>query len=291
MEVQHIKSVLIVGKDSYIGNKIDSWLTSKGYRVSQLDTLSNEWETYDYSGYDAIVHVAGIVHQPQCNDWELYKRVNTEMPFEIASKARKDGVKHYVFFSTMGVYGLGKELRPNIIDENTPIRPSGMYGRSKYMAEQSLKKLEEGLFGVAIVRPPSVYGKGCRGNYISGFASVVNKLPIIPVAYQNVRQSMLYIDNLCELIFQIVDKKLCGVFCPQDDISVNANEILATIGRGMGKTIKQSKFLGIFVYPFRFVPIVKKAYGGIEYSRSLSEIKDIDYCVVPFKEGMKRTVG
>ena len=39
-----------------------------------------------------------------------------------------------------------------------------------------------------------------------------------------------------------------------------------------------------------FIPLVKKAYGGIAYSRTLSDIPGYDYVVVPFEEGMKRTV-
>lgn len=290
MEILQNRSILIIGKNSYIGDCIDRWLSSKGYIVRQLDTLTDEWKDFNYSGFDAIVHVAGIVHQPQCVDWNLYKRVNAEMPLEIARRAKLAGVKHYVFFSTMGVYGKEKELKPVLIDEKTPLQPKGMYGKSKLMAEQSLKRLEDGFFNVTVVRPPSVYGKGCRGNYISGFTSIVKRLPIIPTAYQNIKQSMLYIDNLCELVFQIIDKNLYGVFCPQDDISVNANDIMMAIGQGLGKPIRQSRVLGAVVHLLSFSPLVKKAYGGIEYSKSLSNIEGVDYCVVPFTEGMKRTV-
>ena len=110
--------ILIIGKTSYIGNHIDEWLSKHGHQVLQLDVLNDEWKTYVYSSYDAIVHVAGIVHQPNCQDWELYKRVNTDMPIQIATMAKKQGVKQYVFFSTMGVYGVGKRLLPTVVDEN-----------------------------------------------------------------------------------------------------------------------------------------------------------------------------
>lgn len=40
-----------------------------------------------------------------------------------------------------------------------------------------------------------------------------------------------------------------------------------------------------------FIPLVKKVYGGIEYSRSVSDIDGYDYVVVPFREGMRRTVS
>ncbi len=282
--------VLIIGKNSYIGNNIDLWLTKHGHQVTQLDVLTEIWKSFDYSKYNAIVHVAGIVHQPNCKDWELYKRVNTDMPIEIATMAKEQGVSQYVYFSTMGVFGLGKKLKPNIIDMNTPLKADGMYGRSKLMAEEGLMVLNDENFSVACVRPPSVYGKGCKGGYITGFTSIAKKMPVIPIAYENVKQSFIYIDNLTELVRLLMEKKLSGIFCPQDEKAVNANELLYAIAKGIGKKYRSSRTLGFCVKMLNFIPLVKKAYGGIEYAESLSTIKDVDYVVVPFEEGIKRTV-
>lgn len=286
-----MKKVLIIGKNSYIGNHIDQWLTKSGWNVSQLDALTDEWKTYDYTPYDAIVHVASIVHRPDCKDWNLYKYVNAEMPIAIAKMAKEQGVKHYVFFSSMAVYGRGKALKPNIIDENSVLGTVSMYGKSKLMAEEELAKLQDGHFITSFVRPPSVYGKGCRGGYITGFASVVRRLPIIPTVYNNVKQSFIYIDNLAECVRLVIEKGITGPICPQDDIAVSANELLEAIALGMGKKYRSSKLLGCCVRLISFMPIVKKAYGGMEYSKSLSSIKGINYVVVPFKEGMRRTVS
>lgn len=283
--------ILIVGKDSYIGNHIDRWLSECGCNVSQLDVLTDEWETYNYSGYDSIVHVAGIVHRPECNDWELYKRVNTDMPTAIAQKAKSCGVRQYIYISTMGVYGVNKKLTPNIINANTPLMPDDMYSRSKLMAEEGLMKLQDDSFNVVCVRPPSVYGKGCRGGYISGFASIVKLLPVIPLAYEDVKQSFIYIDNLSELVRQAIVNNLHGVYCPQDEKSVNANTLMKAIAEGMGKKRWISRILGRGVRLMSFLPLVQKAYGGVEYSKSLSDIEGIDYVVVPFEEGIRRTVN
>ena len=196
-----------------------------------------------------------------------------------------------MFFSTMGVYGVGKELRPNVVYENTPVTSESMYGKSKLMAEEGLYKLQDEHFNVVCVRPPSVYGKGCRGGYISGFTSIVRKLPIIPKAFEDVKQSFIYIDNLSEFVRLAIDNNLHGAFCPQDDKAVSANELLQVIADGIGKKLVESRFLGLFVRLFHFLPIVKKAYGGIEYSKELSTVKGINYVVVPFEEGMRRTVA
>ena len=152
-------------------------------------------------------------------------------------------------------------------------------------------KLQDENYNVVCVRPPSVYGKDCRGGYITGFSSVVRKLPIIPKTYGDVKQSFIYIDNLCELVRLIIEKGLQGVFCPQDDKAVSANELLEAIARGMNKKIRESCVLGFLVRLLCFVPIVKKAYGGIAYSKELSMADGLGYVVVPFDEGMRRTVG
>ena len=92
--------ILIIGKNSYIGDHIDEWLTKYGHKVEQLDVLTEDWKSYDYSPYDAIVHVAGIVHRPDCQDWNLYKSVNTDMPIAIASSYK-------VLRGSKGLRGLG----------------------------------------------------------------------------------------------------------------------------------------------------------------------------------------
>lgn len=282
--------VLIIGKNSYIGNHIDEWLTKAGHEIEQLDVLTQDWQNYNYKPYDAIVHVAGIVHRPDCKDWDLYYNVNTRMPIEIA-KRFKDAGKQYIYFSTMGVYDADKSLRGCIIDENSILNTEFFYGKSKLLAEKGLKELEGDGFNVAFVRPPSVYGKGCKGGYITGFTNIVRLLPIIPRAYLNARQSFIYIDNLSECIRLILENNLNGAFCPQDDEIPNANELFSAIANGLGKKYRDSRLLGLLMQAVSFIPLVTKAYGGIAYDRKLSNLKGENYVVVPFKEGIKRTVG
>lgn len=299
--------VLIVGANSYIGNHIDEWLTAKGMEVDQLDVLTEKWKTFDYSPYDALVHVAGIVHRPNCKDADLYNRVNSELPVAIAelySKAKSSpsscvNQKSFIFFSSMAVFGVDKRLAKNVITTNTRENPRGLYGTSKRNAEIGLLALQEKNalssnvnkdLHIVIVRPPNVYGKGCKGGYVAGFLSVVKKLPVIPKAYTDVKQSMLYIDNLSEFIHLAILKRISGIFMPQDDRAVSATEITSTMAKAIEKKQYASIILGYVVRLFSFLPIIKKAYGGIEYDSAISTIPGIDYVVVPFEEGMRRTI-
>lgn len=288
--------ICIIGKNSYIGNHIDEWLTKYGYDVFQLDVLEEDWNVFDFSTYDVVIQVAGIVHRPDCQDADLYKRVNTEMPVKIARKLRDECLKYYrkktfVFLSTMAVFGIQKRLKKNVITIDTPKSPISLYAKSKADAEEQLLLMQDRYFDVVVVRPPNVYGKGCRGGYISGFVNVVKKLPIIPYAYANVKQSVLYIDNLCELIRKVIEQKRHGIFMPQDDKPVSAIDIIKTISHFQGKSIITSRLLGQILRLGSFVPIIKKAYGGVEYDMNLSHIEDLDYVVVSFEEGIRRTIN
>lgn len=285
--------VCIIGKNSYIGNHIDEWFTKRGHEVFQLDVLAEDWRAFDYSGFDAIVHVAGIVHRPNCKDEKLYHEVNTIMPTIIAEKFKRSTQSKatFVFLSTMAVFGMPKRLSKNVITVDTPMSPMGLYGQSKAAAEERLLKLQDGRFDVVVVRPPNVYGKNCRGNYIPGFVKAVKKLPVIPAAYTHVKQSMLYIDNLCEFIRLSIEQKRHGVFMPQDDKAVSAVEITTAIARALDKKPLISWLLGLAVRLGCLVPLIQKAYGGVEYDMRLSRIEGMDYVVVPFEEAMKRTIN
>ena len=70
------------------------------------------------------------------------------------------GVKQFIFLSSISVYGLDT----GVINEETPLNPRTHYGKSKLEAEQKLQKLADKTFNITILRPPMVYGKNCKGN-------------------------------------------------------------------------------------------------------------------------------
>lgn len=285
--------VLISGKDSYIGDHIAEWLLASketSFDVDFLDVRQSDWNKKVFEGYDAVVHVAGIVHRKDIIDPKIYDKVNTQLPYDVASKAKEAGVKQFVFLSTMAVYGVSKKLKENYVDLSTPIKPTSQYGLSKYNAELKLKQLENENFIISIVRPPNVYGKGCKGGYITGYASIVKKLPIIPDAYNNIKQSILYIDNLCEFIRLILVNKNRGIFLPQDDKAVSAVELMDAISSTIGLKKKKSPIFGLFPRLLSFVPLTVKGYGGIAYPKSASTYDGLDYIVVPFQEAIRKSL-
>ena len=162
-----MKKILITGANSYIGTSFESFLKTnypEAYQVDTVDMMGDGWRSLDFSSYDVVFNVAGIAHQKETKDnAHLYYDINRDLAFEIAKKAQKEGVKQIVFLSSMSVYGKDTGL----ITNDTKPEPKTNYGKSKLQAEELIKDLCNDSFRVCILRPPMVYGEGCKGNYNS----------------------------------------------------------------------------------------------------------------------------
>lgn len=257
-----MKRILITGKNSYIGTSIESWLGSK-YLVDTIDMKDVCWKEKDFFQYDVVLHVAGIAHIKETKENQsLYYEVNRDLAYETAKKAKKDGVKQFIFLSSMSVYG----MITGVIDKNTRINPNSAYGKSKFEAEELIKQLEDEKFVVAIIRPPMVYGKGCKGNY-SKLASLALKTPVFPNVDN--KRSMIYIDNLSEFVKQLIDNNSSGVFLPQNAEYVNTSEMVRLIAESHGKRIKLTKAFNPLLRLLN-ISTVKKVFGDLLYEKSVS---------------------
>ena len=183
-----MKRVLITGKDSYIGTKFAQWLSQwpDKYKVEEVDLKDANWKEKDFSSYDVVFHVAGIAHVKETKEnKELYYKVNRDLAYKAASKAKKEGINHFVFLSSMSVYG----IETGVIKKNTKLNPKSNYGKSKLQAEEFINSLQDDNFSVAILRPPMTYGKGCKGNY-PRLSKLALKVPFFPDVKN--KRSMVY---------------------------------------------------------------------------------------------------
>lgn len=255
-----MKKILITGADSYIGTSFEKYMAQFGneYQIDTVDMIGNAWREKDFSGYDAVFHVAGIVHQKETlENAHLYYEVNRNLTVETAKKAKREGVKQFILLSSMNVYG----LETGVITKSSVPNPKSHYGKSKLQADERIEKLDSDAFKVAILRPPMVYGKGCKGNY-QRLRSFALKSPVFP-DYPNQR-SMLYIDNLCEFVKNVVDEVKHGLFFPQNEEYVNTSKMVKEIAAENGRNIHFTK---IFNPIIKIMPlgIVKKVFGDLIY--------------------------
>lgn len=288
-----MKRVLITGSNSYIGNNVKKWLQKnlKAYEVDEVDLVEKCWANRDFSQYDVVYHVAGIAHadvgKVSEEQKKLYYEVNTELAIKVAEKAKQEGVKQFIFMSSMIVYSGCKE---KMITRHTVPMPLNFYGDSKWKADQKIRELESSKFKVVVLRPPMVYGKDSKGNY-PVLARLACKLPLFPVVKN--RRSMLYIDNLCEFVKLMIDNEENGVFFPQNSEYTVTSDLVKMIA-----DVKKHKIIMIFGFewlvrlmmkvPGRIGELTQKAFDDKVYELKLSEYKE-KYQIVDLRESVRRT--
>ncbi len=260
-----MKKILITGANSYIGISLEQWLIKwpENYYIEIVDMIGSGWKEKDFSTFDVVFHVAGIVHIKETKEnRNLYNQVNRDLAYETAVKAKNEGVGQFIFLSTMSVYG----IETGRISAGTMPNPLNSYGSSKLQAEVKISELANNNFRIAILRPPMVYGKGCKGNY-PRLSSLAVKLPIFP-DFKNER-SMIYIDNFSEFVRCLIDSLSAGTFFPQNEEFVSTSEMVSLIAKSHDeKIIMTSLFNPIIKILNRGV--ISKVFGNLTYDKSMS---------------------
>lgn len=296
-----MKRVLITGTNSYIGNATGRYLqeygaeSDRGYEVTFLSQRDETWEKEDFSNYDCVLDVTGIAHVDEGKlseeEKKRYLRVNCELAVQTAVKAKREGVKSFIFCSSILVYGrdyqIGEGIR--ITKESRP-NPTNQYGVSKWQAEQLLEALETEDFKAIRLRIPFVYGPGCKGNYrlLSNWAG---RLPVFPSISGT--KSMIYIENLSECIRLLIEAGESGVYFPQNATYGSAAEILTYIRQLQGKKTHLWSWLNppvrvLAKLPGRGGKLLRKIFGTFVYDKDMSKLPE-NYQLVDFEESIRRT--
>lgn len=283
-----MNKVLITGKGSYIGSRAKKWLEREGYTVEELDMQKENWQKFDFSKYECIIHVAGIAHvssDPKMK--ELYYKVNRDLAIQTAQKAKKEGIKQFIFMSSMIIFGKDGRIGENkIITNKTQPDPIDCYGKSKLEADLEIQKMGDDKFKTVIIRTPMVYGPGCKGNFPK-LKKIAKISPIFP-DIEN-KRSMIYIDNLCEFFKQAIEKQYSGVFYPQNREYLSTKEIVKILAEEQEKRIHFTKaFNGIIKLLSKKINYINKVFGNKAYSKELTN--NFDYIVIENEDSIRRSI-
>ncbi|SEN29602.1 UDP-glucose 4-epimerase [Terribacillus saccharophilus] len=282
-----MKRVLITGTQSYIGKslkkRLDALLGKYNYQMISL--RDNSWKGYSFENYDAVVHIVGIAHIKETkNNSQKYYEINRDLAYEVAKKAKSEGVKQFLFLSSMSIYGLNEGL----IDENTIPSPTTHYGKSKLQAENLLLNMRNNNFKVAILRPPIVYGKNSIGNY-SKLAKLAKITPLFP-SIDN-KRSMIFIENLITVIIDILESNREGIFHPQNSEFVSTRELVALISKLNNKKIILFPWLN-FLIDSSNNKTLTKVFGTLAYTKELSMYnEELHKRFISFEESIELTEG
>tara|TARA_B110000196_G_C21147514_1_gene667505 strand:- start:456 stop:1391 length:936 start_codon:yes stop_codon:yes gene_type:complete len=245
--------ILLSGASGYIGRKILDSQCSNIDAVIGRDHLvgfNGQFLIHDFSqksdpifslnNVKTIIHCAArnhILNDSSIDPLSEYRKTNTFGTLRFAQYAANAGVKRFIFISSIKVNGESTSIGSKFTsaDEMSPEDP---YGVSKAEAEEGLLEIsKETGMEVVIIRPPLVYGPRVKGNFLNLLK--LSKLPIpLPFALINNKRSMVYLDNLVDLIITCIDhpKAANRVFLASDCDDLSLARLLTLMRQTMNKS-------------------------------------------------------
>ena len=255
--------ILVTGARGYIGNAfIEKY--QHIYRIKSFSLMRGGLEDLDLSGIDTVLHLAALVHQKKELPYKEYEQINIHYPIELAKKAKGNGVKQFIFMSTIAVYG----NHCSNLSEDTICNPLTNYGKSKLKSENALLALQDENFIISIIRPPMVYGMDAPGN-IKSLVSLIKKLPVLPFAKIDNKRSFVFIGNLIALIDTIIKRKASGIFLAGDDKAISTTYLSKMISTQLNQKKYFIKLPLFIVFLKMFKPsLYNKLYDSLEVDNS-----------------------
>lgn len=264
-----MKKLLITGSSGFVGNYFINKYKDK-YKIKIFSFLKDDINNLDCSDINIVFHLSALVHQMGGASKEEYEKVNVSQTLEMAKKAKKSGVKYFVFISTVKVYG---EEIDGVYTEKSECIPEDEYGKSKLKAEIELQKLENENFKISIIRTPIVYGYGVKAN-IKNLVNLTKKISILPFGEIENKRSMVYIGNLCHLVDEIITQQKTGVFLASDNEPLNTTSLIKLIAKSLDKKVYLIK-IPFFETLLKIVKpsFHKRLYGSLEVDNSITKEK------------------
>lgn len=199
---------------------------SGGLSFRTIDTWSEESLTRAFTGVDAVVHAASVVHHPGATEAE-YARFNVEGTRALLRACKAAGVGRLVFISTIKVYG--EEPRAAVIDETTPVVGDSPYARTKIEAERLVLEAASEISTV-VLRLCPVFGRGDKSNVQTMIRAVARRRFVLPDGGSN-RKSIVHISTVTEVARAAVDADVGGIFLVADAEAPTMRELTDTMAR------------------------------------------------------------
>lgn len=169
--------VLVTGACGYKGSVLVPKLLEKGYDVVAFDIMwfgnflrphssltvvqgdVRNTNDIDLSDIDAIIHLSSVANDP-CGDLDpkLTWETSCLATMQLADRAKRQGIKRFIYASSGSVYGVSEALQ---VTEDLELAPISEYNKSKMCAERIVLSYKPDMT-VQIVRPATVCGYSPR---------------------------------------------------------------------------------------------------------------------------------
>jgi nucleoside-diphosphate-sugar epimerase len=223
--------ILVTGGCGYKGHVLVPKLLARGYEVIAFDT---QWfgnylvphenltvvkgdvrkvDSIPFEGVECIIHLASIANDP-CGDLDpkLTWEVSALATMQIADKAKRHGVKQFIYASSGSVYGIKDEPQ---VTEGLELKPITEYNKTKMVSERVLLSYGDDMV-VQIIRPATVCGFSPRMrldvsvNMLTMQALSKGKITVFGGAQT---RPNIHIDDITDVYLHLIDRpEVIGIY-------------------------------------------------------------------------------
>jgi UDP-glucose 4-epimerase len=172
---KYLKNILIAGGLGYLGGRMAKYFSDNGYsvlittrkdeknfpknipmnvQVIQMDYKSDKQLNEAMKGIETIIHLAGPDAHTNFEDPDILIKRHVGLTRRLFQSAQRNNVKHFIYFSTIHVYG--KNLQGTVTEETKPI-PVHPFAEAHLEAENIIKSHSKEIVAT-IIRCSNTFG-------------------------------------------------------------------------------------------------------------------------------------
>ncbi|MFZ4619003.1 MAG: NAD-dependent epimerase/dehydratase family protein [Bacteroidota bacterium] len=269
-------NIAITGDSGFIGSYLTKVLEQHGHTLAGIDLNPEKKTTVRYpfvtgdildrsaldklpKGIDCIIHLAAA-HKDFGITKEGYYSVNVDGMRSLLNFASENGIKKFMFYSTVAVYG---NNQPST--EVTPPAPVNHYGGSKLEAEKVLQKwtAEDPTRETVIIRPSVVFGPLNVANIFKLIKQVCDGKFLWVGDGKNIK-SIAYVENLVDATVFLLDRMSpgCNTYNYSDEPHLETKQLVGIISSVSGKSVSSFHFpLSLALFGARIIDVAGRITG------------------------------
>jgi UDP-glucose 4-epimerase len=234
------RSVLVVGKNSYVGEFLCQHFSAHGASVlavgssdcNFLDSVRVHGLFESFGGKPFTILFLAVVNKSVDNSYSAF-RDNVQMAWNLVSAARAVNVESLIYFSSVDVYGRSPKLP---MSETTALDPDTWYGLSKSTCEWIVREELGPKCPTCILRLPGIFGRARNDRSVIGrLISAIQKEGKARVHGDGeVLRDYVFAPDLCRVVERLVARKASGTFNLASGKSVSLLQILDAIREVLG---------------------------------------------------------
>ena len=234
------RNVLVVGKNSYVGDFLCRHFSARGAAVSAVGSADCNFldaaqvhELFKSLGEKPItILFLAVVNKSVRNSYSAFLD-NIQMAWNLVSSALDANVESLIYFSSVDVYGRSPTLPMN---EATSLDPDTWYGLAKSTSEWIVREELGSRLPTCILRIPGIFGASGKDRSVIGkfVASIRGQGKVCVHGDGQTLRDYVFAPDLCRVVERLITHKVSGTFNLATGKSVSLLQILETIREVLG---------------------------------------------------------